>query len=334
MIKGIYTGLLFLSLSAVAQSDVQAETENSKPYITHTIASGETLSGLGRAYKLSVSEIASFNKIDPEKGLKKDQSIRIPLKASNLSQTECSTCKRVYYKVQPREGLYRIGLNFGNIKAETLKRINNLPGESVDIGQNLLVGYLPTSAGTVSYRPTEKPVEKETPKETVAVKTPETRKNEPTNQQPATPPQQTAPPVVNKPKEEPRREEPKQTTPVVNNNPPVIAGTTNNANSTLGTGAFSSGFEGKMDVSKSGTAAVFKSTSGWNDEKYYVLMNNAQPGTIVKVTNNSTSKTVYAKVLGELPQIKQNESILLRISNAAASALGGGEESMNVTVNY
>ena len=341
MIKGIFTGLLLLSLGARAQSDVQAETDGGKPYIIHTVGNGETLSGLGRMYKLSVTDIAGFNKINADKGLKKDQQLRIPLNGTNLSQTECSTCRRVYHKVQPKEGLYRIGLNFGNIKAETLKRMNNLSGESVDIDQNLLVGYLPTSAGTATARQTEnRPIEREVPKETVAIKTekkPEPKpeyKPEPVSQPPVV--KQTSLPV-SKPQEQPKREEPKQQ-PVVQQTAPVVAGTvkapSNNSNSTLGTGAFTSGYDGKINFSKEGTAAVFKSTSGWNDEKYYVLMNNTTPGTIIKINCGATGKAIYAKVLGELPQIKQNESVLLRISNAAASALGGGEESMSVTVNY
>lgn len=339
MIKGIFTGLLFLSLGATAQSDVQAETNGGKPYIVHTVGGGETLSSLGRMYKLSVADIASFNKMSAESGLKKDQTLRIPLTAANLSQTECSTCRRVYHKVQPKEGLYRIGLNFGNIKAETLKRLNNLSGESVDIDQNLLVGYLPSSAGTATARQTEnRSVTPEPPKETVAViteKKPEPKlepKEEPVRQQPTTQP--VNPPPVSKQPEQPKKEEPKREEAKRQTTPPVIVGTASNSNSTLGTGAFASAYDGKMNVSKEGTAAVFKSTSGWSDEKYYVLMNNTTPGTIIKISSGTTSKTIYAKVLGELPQIKQNESVLLRISNAAASALGGGEESMSVTVSY
>lgn len=339
MIKGIFTGLLFVSLGAAAQSDVQAETDGGKPYIIHTVGTGETLSSLGRAYKLSVSDIAAFNKISADKGLKKDQELRIPLTSSNLSQTECSTCRRVYHKVQPKEGLYRIGLNFGNIKAETLKKLNNLSGESVDIDQNLLVGYLPTSAGkAIASEAVPQPVEKEMPKETVVVKTekkPEP-KQEPVYQPPVV--QQTTPPVT-KPqetkREEPKKEEPKQT-PVVKENPPVIVGTAGSAgNSTLGSGVFASAYDGKAGMAKTGTAAIFKTISGWKDEKYYALMSNVAPGTVVKVTNNGSGKSIYAKVLNELDQqIKQNASLLLRISDAAAAALDGGDENMNVTVSY
>jgi len=75
----------------------------------------------------------------------------------------------------------------------------------------------------------------------------------------------------------------------------------------------------------SGEAAIFKSTSGWQDGKYYALMNNVPVGTIIRITLPSTGKTVFAKVLGGLPDMKESTGLTVRISNAAASELGAGE---------
>ena len=86
--------------------------------------------------------------------------------------------------------------------------------------------------------------------------------------------------------------------------------------------------------SASGVAGTFKSTSGWQDGKYYALMNNAPVGTIVKVTLSSTNKSVYAKILGQLPDMKESAGLTIRISNAAASELGGGDGKMSVEVSY
>ncbi len=74
---------------------------------------------------------------------------------------------------------------------------------------------------------------------------------------------------------------------------------------------------------ESGVAATFKTTSGWQDGKYYCFHNTAQPATIIKITNNANGKVVYAKVLDAIPDIKQNSGLLLRISNSAAAELGG-----------
>ena len=63
-------------------------------------------------------------------------------------------------------------------------------------------------------------------------------------------------------------------------------------------------------------------------------MNNISVGTIVKVSDSYTGKSVYAKVLGTLPDMKESVGLAIRISNAAASELGEGEGRFNVSVSY
>lgn len=75
-------------------------------------------------------------------------------------------------------------------------------------------------------------------------------------------------------------------------------------------------------------AGIFKTTSGWKDRKYYLLTNSASPGTYVQLYDPSSQKTVYAKVLGEMSGIRQNEGYDIRISNAAAAALGISESAL------
>lgn len=84
---------------------------------------------------------------------------------------------------------------------------------------------------------------------------------------------------------------------------------------------------------KSGEAATFKSTSGWQDKKYYVLISNVAPGTILKISSPD-KKAVYAKVLGSMPEMKENDGLLLRLSNAAASYLGIADPKFPVQVSY
>ncbi|HXO74693.1 MAG TPA: LysM peptidoglycan-binding domain-containing protein [Puia sp.] len=91
---------------------------------------------------------------------------------------------------------------------------------------------------------------------------------------------------------------------------------------------------GEAGKSATGLAGTFKSTSGWQDGKYYALMNNTPVGTIVRVDDPSTGKTIYAKVLGQLPDMKESAGLTIRISNAAAAELGEGEGKFNVEVKY
>ena len=85
---------------------------------------------------------------------------------------------------------------------------------------------------------------------------------------------------------------------------------------------------------RTGFSGIFKSTSGWNDGKYYALMNNVTVGTIVKVNYPSTNKSIYAKVLGELPDMKESAGLSLRISDAAAKELGAVNNKFNVEIRY
>ena len=83
------------------------------------------------------------------------------------------------------------------------------------------------------------------------------------------------------------------------------------------------------------TSGIFKTASGWQDAKYYLLIDKVSPGTIVKVINPSNNKVVYAKVLGEMSGIRQNDGLNIRISNAAASMLEITEsDKFIVKVNY
>ena len=96
-------------------------------------------------------------------------------------------------------------------------------------------------------------------------------------------------------------------------------------------GYFAAQFQkGKNELS--GDASVFKTASGWLDKKYYILINSIDAGTIVKINYNR--KTVYAKVLGPLPDVKEDFGLILRMSNAAASVLGAPDTKFAVSINY
>ena len=73
-------------------------------------------------------------------------------------------------------------------------------------------------------------------------------------------------------------------------------------------------------------SSLFRTQSGRADGKHYVLIDNLVPGTVVKLVNPSNQRVVFAKVLGEMPRIRQNEGLDIRISDAAAERLGVGAE--------
>ena len=82
-----------------------------------------------------------------------------------------------------------------------------------------------------------------------------------------------------------------------------------------------------------GDASTFKTISGWNDRKFYVLINEIIPGTIVRITS-ANNKSVCAKVLGPLPETKGAAGLVIRMNNAAAAALGEDDQRFIVTITY
>ncbi len=75
--------------------------------------------------------------------------------------------------------------------------------------------------------------------------------------------------------------------------------------------------------------------SGWQDGKYYLLINGVEPGTIVKLTNPTNSKTILAKVLYSMDKVRANQGVDIRISDAAASTLAVNEtDKFVLKVNY
>lgn len=80
-----------------------------------------------------------------------------------------------------------------------------------------------------------------------------------------------------------------------------------------------------------GTAAVFKSMSGWKDNKFYILTNELPVGTIVRITT-SDLKSICAKVINALPEV--GNTIQYRLNDAAAAILGVTNKTFQVSVTY
>jgi hypothetical protein len=91
---------------------------------------------------------------------------------------------------------------------------------------------------------------------------------------------------------------------------------------------------GRKTRSASGMAGVFKSTSGWDNGKFYALMNNVERGTVVKVTNLSNNKVVFVKVLSDIADIKQNSGMAIVLSDAAVNQLGVFTDRFTAELTY
>lgn len=323
--------LLFLSI----MMSIIAMAQNGSNL--HIIKSGETLSALAVKYGTTVGDIMRLNGMDSKSQLKVGQAVKIPTTAKTIieepkkelvpqplppaKQPETSVeISDITYTVLKGQSLYGIAKKY-NTTEEQLMVWNNLPNDKIRSEQVLIVGKATSEKSTTASTPeleVVKPLKK-----SVAIKTATLpSKNEDLTVL------NSGSAKVTSPENTPHQRTKDIVTTI------ELAPIQSNAKYIDSEGYFATYFNRKEKLinTATGMAAVFKTTSGWTDKKYYVLLNDVAQGTIVRLTANN--KSICAKVLGSLPNIKEDGGLLLRISNAAAAVLGIEDTKFDVSVNY
>ncbi|HVY73782.1 MAG TPA: LysM peptidoglycan-binding domain-containing protein [Puia sp.] len=311
--------LVLTGYSVFAQhAPLQIEGTGGKFYLVHTVVAKDNWYSIGRLYNAPPHDIASFNNMSFDKPLDIGRQINIPLTAANFDQKQKKSSGEslipVYHTVQDREWAFKLSSIYNDVPVTSLEKWNKVKRDDIRQGMNLVVGYLRVKDDQSAFA----------------------------SAPPLSPDQQTAFAATQpeKPAEAKVVDQPAQPSTAVKTSPPPTVSTASNTSSDrVNTyaashpgGFFSNIYLGSGNKSISGQAGTFKSTSGWNDGKYYALMNGVPVGTIIRVVANG--KSVYAKVLGQLPDMKESAGLITRISNAASAELGAGEGRFQVEIRY
>lgn len=311
---------VFITYSAIAQSGLNIQGVSPDLHLSHTISTKDTWYSIGRLYNINPKEAATYNGTTIDKPLTIGQRVKIPLTGANFSQNGSRSSDEVfvplYHTVQPKEWMYRISVNHNKVPIETLEKWNNISRDNATAGTRLIVGYLKVKQGqsALSNGVANNSVVSSTPPATASKKEEIVKKAEPVkNEESIKKPEVPVVTTVSK-KEE-------------------VAESKTNTNVNFKGGYFKTQYDA-IGKTASGVSGIFKSTSGWNDGKYYALMNDVPVGTIVRVNFPSTNKIIYAKVLGTLPDMKESSGLTIRISDAAATELGAGNSKFSVDVKY
>jgi hypothetical protein len=311
---------LFLLGSIIAFS---TNAQNNGKMITHIIKPGETISSLTRIYHVKKDDILKLNNLSDRTVLHIGQKIIVP--TGKLTPTVVAAPAQVITNKVPTQSidknkhlvvsgdnLSRIAKQY-KVSEQQLKDWNGLKNDVIKAGSYLIISNSDETEIQPIVKAEVKPVIKEI-KPVVAEVKPAVV--EPTKKVEtgvvATPITKT---VIT---EEPVVKEIKQ-------QPTIIK------NSSQGNDFFEKQFVPSQN-SVEGLSGTFKTIAGWQDKKYYVLLSNVQSGSIVKISANN--KIVYAKVLGPLPNIKEDNNLALRVSNATAAALGATENQFNAKVEF
>jgi hypothetical protein len=334
----VIMGMALLCGATVAKAqtgDLVVQRDAAGLYLEHQVAPKENFYSIGRLFNISPKVIAPFNGLALNGGLSIGQVIKIPLKDQNYTAVR---------KKGPTEAL--------------------VPLYRMSEGKKVLAGFLKVNKGEsplanggpavsepagVSRAAVTPPVKSAAPGQTPAEVTPGTKPvadggsakqvaDAGATDPLATPVTQPAHPVATKKKTTPPPppvEAPASTVSQPATAQPATTGTARYS----GEGSFHPDYltqtdEGRKTRSASGLAGVFKSTSGWDNGKFYALMKGVDRGTVVKVTNLSNNKVVFVKVLGDIADIKQNSGMLIVLSDAAVSQLGATTDRFTTALSY
>lgn len=324
----------FVVSTAQAQEKLVAQGKAPALYVKHKVAGGEVLSGIASQYGTTSVQLAKFNGIKVATLLKKGAILKIPLTRNNLAQGQSASFNEpVYHTVAKGDNLFHISQSFNNVNIQLLRDWNGLKRDVIRDGQLLIVGYLKgRKRSEVAAAPAvTESVDAPPATANTTAPVPVTKKNQQ--------------PLVTEPKKEPaevKNEAPQQQqpapVPAKKEEPKVSANADIKYDPKPGDeGYFALQFANHPETATqqfhSGDAGIFKTISGWTDRKFYVLMNDVPPGTIVRITSTS-NKSICAKVLDKLVETKGGTGLLLRMSNAAAVALDMTDGKSTVSVTY
>lgn len=293
--------LLYAALPAKAQIIVHADNPGidtlqvvfykDKWAIQHHVKKGQNLFLLSRRYHVPPALLTDMNGINFQTELQKGSDIYIPFGAFNQAKEEAANrfdIRPLYYTVRKYDNLYRLA-HLAGVPQKKLQEWNAMPDNYIEEGKRLFVGW-------VLYDLSDGPLA-----DTVQVNKSKTNSN---NIQPV-----------------PGTKGVSQTVTIIRKG---------NKLDTLPEieKKYNEQTQNELVVTEEKGTAVFYENKGnlSATNTYFAFHNSAKPGTVIKVYNPGTDKTVYVKVLGPIPNTKMYHNSVIGISSGAKEALLVEEE--------
>ena len=337
-------------------------------YTEHIIKPKETLSSIAKANHTTIGDIMRLNGMNTKSSLKQGATLKIPAVGAKISEvptavmpsvspvvkdntspatiksavptTVTTTTRPIKYIVAKKDNLYKISKQFKTTEAQ-LMEWNGMKTDVVRPGMGLIVGQEIVTTPTLSatkdtvVAANAAIIKKINPSLPFVAKDTSRLSRDSTRVVKDTIPARSYPPTVDSAINSTNRNiletvSRSQSLDIVDPAPiPKYAKYADKE-------GFYAGYFDRTHLSDNtttGDAAAFKSTSGWEDKKYYILINDINQGAIVRITVND--KSICAKVMGPLPPVKEDNGLVARISTAAADALGVQDlVKFGVTINY
>lgn len=329
-----------LALASSAQEKLEVKGKAPNLYVLYVLSGSETLQTVSSQFGFSVKKLSDYNRININASaiLPKGTKIKIPLTHDNLLQRQSENSAPVVHVIGKGENIYRISKIYYNVPMSSLREWNHLTKDVVKLGQQLVIGYM-VNAKPLALSETHSVVAKEvSPVIQQPVQQVEAagKKNAGKKNTAITSPvakNDTLPTTVTLVQEK-KTESKDPVKPAVKEEAILNSDyVPRDDDEGYFAAAYAEHEKAQVQQFRSGDASTFKTISGWTDRKFYVLMNDVAPKTIVRVTGQG-NRSICAMVLGPLQETKGASGLLVRISNSAAAALGLVDQKFTVTVTY
>lgn len=104
----------------------------------HTVQSGQTYYSISKAYNISIKELLELNNLSDSDRLKSGQKLRVRRGEGSEAETASQPSGARTHTVASGETLFRIAQNY-HTNVEDIKKLNNMSGNSVMVGQKLKI---------------------------------------------------------------------------------------------------------------------------------------------------------------------------------------------------
>lgn len=349
----IYLFILFCSsqvfgLSIWSADSLGLTTKNEKQYIIHEVEAGETLYALSRRYGTDVQTIKNEN-AQSVTSLNVGQKVLIPFLQSAIIKGDN------LHSVKPSETLFSISRQY-NVKVDDLKRWNNLTGNLISVGQQLIIKSISSETPVLAennqmstkdrklhiveqsqtlysiagiYGVSSDQLKNWNHLESNTLEIGQVLVVSASNSQLEKENISNSSMLPAAEKIDKKEEIDKVPLAIKTNEVDFTEAKTTDVNSSPDDRIIEKPVE---KIVQKGFAEVIENTS--ETKKYLALHREAPTGTIMQVRNEMNSQSVFVRIVGKIPPTGDNSKVILKISQKAYDRLGAVDNRFPVEISY
>lgn len=319
----------------------------SKEYLEHRVEQGQTVYSISKYYQITLDELRQKNpSLNESYAVKIGQILLIPTQQNPIDEQQVYLTKQSTHIVQPEETLYSISKS-KNIPIDSLKKWNNLSSNSIYLNQELIIGtykeevkpivtesYLvKTSAKThvVAEKETLYSISKiyQVPLDSLLQWNRLKNSDINVNQRLIIGWEQVeVDSFISEPKINTAGN---SSTTESNEVDKMISNISNSDKQKVLQTAYNAQRNNKA---KEGVAIWFQTENTMMNSSYYALFSDAKVGSMIRITNLMNNKTIYAKVIGKLPNTAENNGATIKLTPACKKLLQNNDHKLRIRVRY